>query len=97
MLPFGINELPHFQGGRSDVVGRFTGRFLRRKRHGVARHHHQGVYATVTPAWSQRNARMSKHCPSRVVRRPCPFSHSSWLPGGTAAAATLWHCVSKSG
>lgn len=37
----------------ADVVGRFTGRFLRRKRHGVSRHHHHGGYATVTPAWSQ--------------------------------------------
>jgi hypothetical protein len=37
----------------ADIIGRFTRRFLRRKRHGLSLHHHQGVYATVTPAWSQ--------------------------------------------
>ena len=37
----------------ADGVGRFTGRFLRRKRYSVSRHHYQGVYATLTPAWSQ--------------------------------------------
>jgi len=37
----------------ADVVGRFTGRFLRRKSSGVSLHHHQGVHATVIPARRQ--------------------------------------------
>src|SRR5258706_3451977 len=47
----------------ADVVGRFTGCFLHRKREGVSLHRHQGVYATVTPARSQANRTHAKALP----------------------------------
>src|SRR5437870_8587411 len=81
----------------ADGVGRFTGCVLRRKRDGGSRHHHQGVYATVTPARRQAHRTHVKALPLTSRESTMAFCARIMAAQGTAAAATPWPCLRKSG